>query len=113
MSVGVAEGQVTIKNKIKLQSGQAIYLGTISFGTEYATGGDSIGESAESKERWGALPSKWEFISIEGAYSFEYVPSTNKIKAYGTGAAAKGIGVEAEATKPPGTGLPFIGIGDA
>lgn len=97
MAVAVAEAQATVTTKILVGNGRSIYIGTLAFGTEYATGGDTLESAAESRYK---LPEKPDAVLIVGStgYDFEYV-ATNKVKAYVGPAAAKEPSQEVAAKK--------------
>jgi hypothetical protein len=65
MAVAVSEAQVNVTNKISLGGTRNLYIGTIAFGTEYATGGNTL--AAASTSRY-SLPSQidWFDSSIGG-----------------------------------------------
>lgn len=101
MAVAVGEAQATVTRKTLLNNqGLSLYVGTLAFGTEYATGGDTLATNPESRY---ALPEKLDSVLIgSGAsgYDLEYVPgATNKIKAYVSAAAAKEPEQEVAAAK--------------
>ena len=81
MAVGVAEVQATITTKISLGNGKYMYIGTLAFGSEYATGGDTLGTAAG--ERF-SLPALIDYIGIQGGHGYilEYVKAEQKIKVY-------------------------------
>jgi hypothetical protein len=97
MAVGAAVAQATVTTKISLGRSRAKYIGTVAFGNEYATGGDTLESNPEGRY---TLPEKLDSLQITGAsgWDFQYVPgATPKVQVIGTGAAAKGAGAEAAA----------------
>lgn len=91
---GVAVAQFTTKTKIAVGNGRAKYVGVVAFGSEYETGGDTIESNPEARH---ALPAQIDSVQISGTGGWDFSYEGGKIKAYGTGAAAKGAGAEASA----------------
>lgn len=100
MAVAVGEAQASVLTKVKmLENGRALYAGTLSFGTEYATEGDTLASDPAGRS---SLPSVIDTLLIVGAkgYDFEYVAgATPKVKAYVAAAAAKEPSQEVAAKK--------------
>jgi hypothetical protein len=94
MAVAVAEAQFTTKTKILLGNSRSKYVGTVKFGTEYATGGNTIGSDAAARY---ALPEVIDSLQITGAGGWDFALESGKVKVYGGAAAAKGAGAEAAA----------------
>lgn len=101
MAVGVAEAQATVTSKFKLGNTKYGYVGTFALGTEYATGGNTIGTEAESRFK---LPEKVDFAFVQGGgYGYELasgkllIRAAGKEKEAGAQAAAK---TDVSAAKP-------------
>lgn len=84
MAVAVGEAQAVVVEKIQLSRGRSMYVGVLAFGTEYATGGDTLGTAETSRYK---LPEKLDFLSVQGLGGFagEFVKGApSKIKLYDT-----------------------------
>jgi len=96
MAVGVAEAQATVTAKLGPTNTRSIYLGTLAFGTEYATGGDTLATAEESRFK---LPEKIDSMIITGASGYDFEYTAGKVKAYVGPAAAKEPSQEVAAKK--------------
>lgn len=63
MAVAVKEAQATVTKKFSMGNTSSKYIGTLALGTEYPTGGYTIGSAEASRY---ALPEKLESLLIEG-----------------------------------------------
>jgi hypothetical protein len=86
MAVAVGEAQATVSTKILLGNGRSLYVGTLAFGTEYATGGDTLAAAAESRF---ALPEKIDAALIVGSTGYDFEFTAGKVKAFVSAAGAK------------------------
>lgn len=78
MAVGVAEAQVQVTVKVSLGGTRYLYVGTIAFGTEYATGGDTLAAATGSRY---TVPAQIDYLHVSGmsGYGSEFV-APNKLK---------------------------------
>lgn len=114
MAVAVGEAQVTVIKKTLLPTGGSLYMGVVTGGTEYPTGGATLKASEESRY---ALPEKldWAQVSPLGLTS-QYV-APNKLKLFaettvGTSTETALSELKSKATMATAlAGAPFIGIG--
>lgn len=103
MAVAVKEAQATVTKKYLKGNSSSEYLGTLALGTEYPTGGYTIGSSAESRYQ---LPEKLESLIIEGG-GLSGKLSEGKLLLY-----EKGTGAQvANNTNLSATPLTFVAIG--
>lgn len=79
MAVAVGEGQVTVTTKIGLTNSRAMYIGTITGGTEYPTGGATLAANTESRY---ALPEKLDFASVTPLGMTAQFVAPNKLKLF-------------------------------
>lgn len=77
MAVGAKEAQASISKKVSLGNGTYRYYGTLALGTEYLTGGNTLGTA--TSERY-SLPAIIDFLQVQGPYIFEL--SKGKLKVY-------------------------------
>jgi hypothetical protein len=77
MAVAVGEAQVTIMKKTLLPTGGSLYQGTITGGTEYPTGGLTLGTNPESRY---TLPEKLDFLSVQPLGLGAQFVAPNKLK---------------------------------
>jgi hypothetical protein len=116
MAVGVGEVQLTITTRIPLEGGRAIYLGTAAAGTEYPTGGATIGQEETNKVpttgRFTA-PERWDYLRVDTAVASAFV-GPNKLKLF-TVEGAEAPGAEFASKHTMATAIPagttFFGIG--
>jgi len=79
MAVAVGEAQATVVKKTLLPTGGSMYIGTITGGTEYPTGGATLKASEESRY---SLPEKIDWLSCNPlGLTAQYV-SPNKLKLF-------------------------------
>lgn len=79
MAVAVGEAQVTITKKTLLTTGGSEYFGTVTGGTEYPTGGATLGTNPESRY---TLPEKLDsFIVSPLGLTAQFV-APNKVKLF-------------------------------
>lgn len=116
MAVAVGEIQLTITDRIPIGGGMAIYFGTAKGGTEYPTGGATIGEEKENSRF--PLPSRFKFLQIAtlGLLS-KYVPGTNLMQLLAETTVATSTETPLSELKSKATmatavaGVPFFAIG--
>lgn len=97
MAVGVAEAQAAVLSKVRtLDNGRALYMGVLSFGTEYEAGGDTLASDPAGRF---ALPSVIDSLMIVGAKGYDFEYAAGKVKAYVGPAAAKEPSQEVAAKK--------------
>ena len=110
----------SISKKISLGGGTYMYLGTIAFGSEYKTGGNTLANTVAAPvagERY-SLPERIDFMDVEGqgGYALTYAPGTpGTIQAWWTGTALKGVFEQVAAATNVGTlvkNAPFVCIGN-
>lgn len=96
MAVGVHEAQATVTSKLGPLNTRSIYVGTLAFGTEYSTGGNTLGTAEESRFK---LPEKIDSLIIVGASGYDFEYTAGKVKAFVGPAAAKEPSQEVAANK--------------
>ena len=115
MAAAAHKIQVIVTDKIPLENGRAMYLGTALGGAEYETGGAAL-EADTTNSRF-ALPERFDSVRIDGLMAGQFVKGTQKYKllAVGTVTNKKSGFVEYEngetAATPIPAGTPFQGIG--
>lgn len=115
MAVAVGEIQLTVTARIPIGSGRALYFGTATGGTEYPTGGATLGEEA-TNSRYKA-PEKWDMLKIEAALVSVFVPP-GKVKLLAEATVAESTVTTLAEYKSKATmaaivsAAPFWGIGD-
>jgi len=115
MAAAAHKIQVTITDKIPLENGRALYIGTCEGGTGYETGGVALEEEATNSRH--KLPARFDSVTVNGLLPSQFVKGTQLVKllAVNTVTAKKSGLVEYEngetmaALVPAGT--PFQGIG--
>jgi hypothetical protein len=113
MAAANEKATASITKKISLGGGTYLYIGTLAFGSEYATGGNELVTAAN--ERY-SLPERIDYFDVQNAsgYALDYITGIpGKIMAWWTGTALKGV-LEQVAAKTDLSALktvPFICIG--
>lgn len=114
MAVAVGEAQVTVTKKTLLPTGGSMYIGTVTGGTEYPTGGATLKASEESRY---ALPEKLDWVQVSPlGLAAQYV-SPNKLKLFAETTVATSTETPFSELKSKATmatalaGAPFVGIG--
>lgn len=79
MAVAVGEAQVTVTKKTLLPTGGSLYQGTITGGTEYPTGGLTLGTNPESRY---ALPEKLDYLRVDAVGMASQFVAPNKVKLF-------------------------------
>jgi hypothetical protein len=80
MAVAVGEAQVTVTKKTLLSnSSLSLYVGTVTGGTEYPTGGATIGTNPESRY---SLPEKLDSFDVKPTGLTAQLVSGNKLKLF-------------------------------
>jgi hypothetical protein len=112
MAVAVGEIQLTVTQKIgPLENGRSIYFGTATGGTEYPTGGASLGEEPTNSRY--KLPAVLDYLKVEALGVSTAFVAPNKLKLFG-GAATEVAAVELKSKVTMATavaGVPFFAIG--
>jgi hypothetical protein len=110
MAVAAGEAQATVTEKILLSRGRSMYIGTFAFGTEYATGGDTIGTAETSRYK---LPERLDFMAAQTGFLSELVKgSPNKIKLSATKKEGEADSEVASKTNLSAiTAAPFMAVG--
>jgi hypothetical protein len=111
MAVAVGEVQLTVTTKIPMEGGRALYFGTATGGTEYPTGGASLGEEPTNSRF--KLPEKLDWLRVEGLGVAGAFVAPNKLKLFG-GAATEAAAVEYKSKATMAAvlaGVPFVAVG--
>lgn len=80
MAVAVGEAQLTITDKIDLPLGLSLYFGTATGGTEYPTGGATLGEEATNSRY--KLPERWLYFKVDALGLMSVFARPNKLKLF-------------------------------
>lgn len=116
MAVAVGEAQATVDERIPIGSGRAIYIGRITGGTEYPTGGATLGDSTLGRY---SLPTKLDIFSVQALGLTAQFVSPNKIKLFAEATVAASTETPMAELKSKATmatalaAAPFWCIGDA
>lgn len=79
MAVAVGEAQATCDEQIPIGRGRAIYIGRLTGGTEYPTGGATLGDSGAGRY---TLPSKIDIFSVQPLGLTSQFVQPNKLKLF-------------------------------
>lgn len=115
MAVAVGEAQATVDQRFPIGHGRAIYIGRITGGTEYPTGGATLADSGAGRY---ALPEKLDFLSVQplGLTAQFVAPAKLKLFAETTVGTSTETGLSEYKSKATmATALaaaPFFAIGD-
>lgn len=116
MAVGVGEVQMTVTGKVEIGKGRAIYFGTATGGTEYPTGGATLGEEPTNSRF--KLPEKLDFLQVATlGLLTRFLPGTQKLQllaetTVGTSTETPLSELKSKATMATAlSGAPFFAIG--
>lgn len=112
MAIAANEIQLTVTQRLPIGSGRAIYVGTATGGTGYATGGATLGEEPTNSRA--KLPEKLDWLKIEalGAQAVFVAPGT--VKLFGASTSEGTVAVEFKNAATMATAIaavPFVAIG--
>lgn len=111
MAIAANEVQLNITDKIPLENGRAMYTGTATGGTGYATGGATIGIDATSV--WKG-PEKWDSFTLYALGAQASFVKPNKVKLFGAPTTEGTVAVEFKNAASMATvvgAVPFMAIG--
>src|ERR1700684_922317 len=115
MAVAVGEIQLTGTEKIPLEKGRALYVGVATGGTEYPTGGASLGEEATNSRY--KMPERWDYLKLDAIGLVSKFVAPNKLQLYaeqtvGTSTETPLAQLKSLATMATAVAaVPFFGIG--
>lgn len=116
MAIAVGEIQLTLTARIPIGSGRAIYFGTATGGTEYPTGGATLGEEPTNSRY--KLPEKLDFFRCDALGLISAFVAPNKVKLFAETTVATSTETPLSELKSKATmatavaGVPFMAIGD-
>lgn len=114
MAVAVGEAQVTITQKTLLPTGGSLYVGVITGGTEYPTGGATLAANPESRY---SLPEKLDYLQVSPLGLTAQFVAPNKLKLFAETTVGTSTETALSELKTKTTmatalaGAPFIAIG--
>lgn len=115
MAVAVGEVQLTVTTKVPLGNGRALYFGTATGGTEYPTGGASLGEEATNSRH--KMPERWDYLKVDTLGLISKFVAPNKLQLLAETTVAESTVTALSEFKSKATmatavaAVPFFGIG--
>lgn len=115
MAIAVGEVQLTVTKKIPIGQSEAIYLGTATGGTEYPTGGATIGEEPVNARL--KLPEKFDYLKVDALGLVSKFVAPNKLQLLAETTVATSTETPLSELKSKATmataisAVPFIAIG--
>lgn len=79
MAVAVGEAQATVNQRFPIGYGRAIYIGTITGGTEYPTGGATLADGGAGRY---TLPEKLDMLAVQPVGLTSQFVAPNKLKLF-------------------------------
>lgn len=116
MAIAVGEIQLTVTDRVPIGGGLAVYFGTAKGGTEYPTGGATLGEEKENSRF--LMPSKFKYLQLATLGLLgKFVPGSNLMQLFaeqtvGTSTETPLAELKSKATMATAVaGIPFYAIG--